>query len=291
MAERTVWTNRLIDGAKLDALALNWDWKIDATSLADGSISDAELKALEWINSNVQAQIDAVSAWIPTDTPKEVQDIKVENTSPWTYDGVCVVITEWSIVKKYCPDGIFTYSNGVLVDKQTKTWTYDSETGKMVYTDGESVNLDWEYVVNDANIAYLNKNNRFKKNNVFDWVSMFLWATVSSLETIGWSGNARTFDWMEWNVQKLTLSEATTITFDNMLQGWFYTLFLVNPSNYTVNFAAKKYTGWVSTSLQTHSVGWVKPAVSATWTYILTVYVWETAAHFFVTKWTAQFTN
>lgn len=61
--ERTVWNNRLIDGAKLDAISLNGSWKIDTTSLANWSVSDAELQTLNWITWNIQEQIDNIKAW------------------------------------------------------------------------------------------------------------------------------------------------------------------------------------------------------------------------------------
>ena len=231
--ERTVWNNRLIDGAKLDAISLNGSWKIDSTSLANWSVSDAELQTLNWITWNIQEQIDnlALESW---------------NLTPEQSSALSWI-----------------------------TWNIEVRLDNLEWTDlWDAALKSWNNTFTWANI--FNNTTWFWKTTYWNPVSNASWATI-------------TVDCSQSNNQKITISENTTITFENLFQWTVFNFELNITWVYTVNFVCKALPG--NTIVPMYSEGWTKPTFTESWVYHMTLKMSAVACHF-MTSWKfLEFTN
>ncbi|KKQ09694.1 MAG: hypothetical protein US20_C0005G0014 [Candidatus Pacebacteria bacterium GW2011_GWF1_36_5] len=76
---------------------------IDAAKLADGSVSNAEFQYLNGVTSNIQTQLNAVSAQVPEGTPVNA----VASSKVLTIDGVAIdgeTVTLGNAVYEFCAD-------------------------------------------------------------------------------------------------------------------------------------------------------------------------------------------
>lgn len=269
MSERTVWNNRLIDGAKLDALSLNAGNKIDTTSLGNGWITDTEFWMLDWARSNIQAQIDA-SNWTWS-TP-----------SLWTasYDGTCVIITNGNTIIRYCPTYIEYVVNWQITSHITVTGTYNATTWQMVYTDWTTVNNDWTVSGTDMVIAFQNKDNNFSKTNNFSWNTTFTGNVSIPYHDIGTGSTPNTIilDWDDGLSQKATVNWTSnlTLSFTNLRQ-MEYSLDLVVNDGCTLLIWTITNSGTITGK---HALGWqIYPMALVAGTHIITIHAAELKIH------------
>lgn len=254
--ERIVWNNRLIDWEKLDILQKNSDNKIDTTSLADGSVSDAEFKTLNWVTWNIQEQIDNLQLSTWTITPEQVAQIQSLN---WI---------EWNVQDQI---------NAVEGDIITIEWNI--------------TDLDWR-VTNLENtdlwdVALKSENNTFTWTNLFQWLTWFdktcYWNPVNNAS---WA--TITVDCSLSNNQKISIAENTTITFENLLQSTIFNFELNITWTPTINFVCKALP--TNDVVPMYSLWWTKPLFS-TWVHHLTLKMSQAACHFFSTEAFLEFTN
>lgn len=237
MEDRTVWNNRLVDWKKLDAISLNNENKINANSIWNWNVSDTEFNYLNWLNWNIQQQIDNIdpTSWDWSE-PIEVND--VINTEEWvfTFDGTWILqtFTSWA-VNKYYPAYIERLDeNWERTSKITMVWAYDAQDEQMVYTNWMTVKLTWEITYANANIAYRNFPNSFEETNTFNWDSIFNWNISMPFKKIETDFEV---DGQNWLNQKVVLewSNPHTINFSNMLSWAVYLVFVVQNWTWTVD--------------------------------------------------------
>jgi len=281
MAERTVWTNTLVDWEKIDAIELNLEWNIDAMSIWSWNVSDEEYEQLVTLKND----LNNAASWIAPDTEetREVTDIEDAIWSVVTDDinkFVTVTYTDWT-KKIYSETWIkeIDSDNNVLSDT-SKTWTYTAWV--IEYTDWSIVNelWLWEYKFLDWNVAYKNKSNVFTWYNRFQETTVFWWSAVTLLDDLEWTWVDRSLDWLKWNQWKLAMSSDTNITFDNLIHWWVYTLFLVISWWAQPKFFAKKFDWSTSPTvdIDTYWPDWTKPTF-ADWIYVVSWIAWDTAIH------------
>lgn len=202
------------------------------------------------------------------------------------------------------PDNIVVYEETQIITKDkdgriititSATGTYNAGTHIMTYTDNTTV--DWvtgNQTVENANIAYLDKDNTFTGNNLYTGTQIFGGTAVCPLNLVTTTGTnpiTATFDWATGNNKKLSTSGAGVVynlNYTNLASGWEYLIFINNTANNTINFSCT-LVDWTSMSL--NAADGAKPLVSTTGTYFLVMIVWETACHFAKAVSTSVFTN
>lgn len=245
MSERTVWSNRLIDGLKIDAIILNGTNWIDATSIADWSVTDAEFLYLNWVTSPIQAQIDSID---PFPNWAGTGDMLYYDGTDWS---LMLAGTEWQIVKyvSWLPvagdadnlsqndpivndtnDLTAWWGNTVVADDWAKTitvtypdWSYTIYWETWIGDYWEDWNLisfntkTWIYDIPTQSITY-------NDWTVIDWVA----DTISTTDwKIAYQNQPNTFtennifEWdsiFKWNVAfpyfRIDMNAITTIAFD-----------------------------------------------------------------------------
>lgn len=280
MTDKTIWTNRLIDWNKIDALTLNLWNKIDAISIWSWNISDAEYEALNWITSNIQAQINNIPA-IPLtlDTPKITTDVKFPNWTP-SYDGTYVVFTNWTKITKYWTTSQIVFIDWELISVVPMNWVYTAPI--MLYDNGLSVNSStWEIIVSWQRIAYETSSNTFNADTIqtFKWPAIFEGQVSIPFYDIWTQTGNVTFTWSNWMNQKVTLNKVwwTQILSFDKIASWTYELFVVQTWTGTITL------WWVSNSWTITSTSkiWATtfPLVLASWSHILVITVANVKAH------------
>ena len=254
--ERTVWNNRLIDGAKLDAISLNGSWKIDTTSLANWSVSDAELQTLNWITWNIQEQIDNINAW------------------GWGWGWGWVILNPaWKIDTTSLADWSITDTELQALD--WITWNIEVRLDNLEWTDL------WD-------VALKSWTNTFTWSNVFN-ANTWFWKAVYWNPVSNASSATITVDCSQSNNQKITISENTTITFENLFQWTVFNFELNLTWVYTINYICKALPG--NTIVPMYAEGWTKPTFTKSWVYHMTLKMSAVACHF-MTSWEfLEFTN
>lgn len=281
MAERTVWTNTLIDWEKIDAIELNWEWNIDVTSIWSWNVTDNEFEQLTTLKND----LNNAASWMSPDAeePREVTDINEPIWSVVTDDWsklITVTFADWT-KKIYSETWIKEIdSEGNILSDTSKVWTYTAWV--IEYTDWSVTNelWSWELKFRDWTIAYKNADNVFTWYNKFNQTTLFWWSAITLLDDLQWTWVNRRLDWLKWNQWKLWMSTNTNIIFDNMIHWWVYTLFLVISWWAQPKFFAKKFN-WLSTpssSINTYWPDWIKPTF-VDWVYVVSWITWDTAIH------------
>lgn len=287
MSDRTIWTNRLIDGLKVDAITLNGGWKIDAVSIADGSVTDAEFQALNGVSSNIQAQINAIwAAPLTGETPKITTDVKFPNGIP-SFDGTWILLTSGTRITYFYPTFQKVTINWELVSIVPMSGTYAAPL--MTYTNGLSVNsTTGEIIMSTQRIAYETASNTFEAdtNQTFKWSAIFEWQVSLPFYDHGTQSANFIFDGTNGMNQKVTLDTATAhvVNFDKVAPGT-YVLFVVQTGSGTLAL----WTVTNSWTINATSVIWstVFPLALSAWSHIFVVsvanvkvhvgYVWQSA--------------
>lgn len=176
MAERTVWSNRLIDWLKLDAIVLNGtDW-IDAQSIADWTVSDTEFLYLHGLTWPIQDQIDWLGSTLPTGTE---WDMLYHDWSDWV---VLSPWTDWQFVK---------YVDWVPTPSSLDSWDVSLEDPTI--NDSEDL-TDWW-----ANTVTPDDTNNWVKVTHPDWSYTiygedWIWEYDNNWELVSFTGKTGTYD-------------------------------------------------------------------------------------------------
>ncbi len=287
MSERTIWTNRLIDWLKVDAVILNGWNKIDATSIADWSITDAEFEALNGISSNIQAQINAIwAAPLTWETPKITTDVKFPNGVP-SFDWTGVLLTSGTRITYFYPTFQKVTLNGELASIVPMNWVYVGWI--MQYDNGLSVSsVTWEVIMNTQRIAYETASNTFEAdtNQTFKGSAIFEGQVSLPFYDHGTQSWNFTFTWTNGMNQKVTLDTATahTINFDKVASGT-YELFVVQTGSGTLSLWTVTNSWTINATSVIGSTTF--PLVLSAWSHILVItvanvkvhvgYVWQSA--------------
>jgi len=139
-------------------------------------------------------------------------------------DGSYIVYTTTGITS-YDP-----YWNIIAI--QVKTWTYDTLTHIITYTDWNTVSwVDWNVQVTNWNIAYRNQSNTFTEPNIFTWDTSFTGrVVVPYYENIS---NTSTFDASLWIKHKFVFTDwlTHTLNWQNLLNWSSYEFAIVVTTN------------------------------------------------------------
>ena len=127
-------------------------------------------------------------------------------------------------------------------------------------------------------------------NNIFTWTNLFnnstgFWKAAYGNPVSNASSSSITVDCSQSNNQKITISENTTITFENLFQSTIFNFELNITWIHTINFVCKVLPG--NTIVPMYSESWTKPVFSSAWIYHMTLKMSEVACHF-LTSWKFQ---
>lgn len=280
--ERTIWTNRLIDGAKIDAISLNWWNMINATSIWSWTITDAEFDALNGITWNIQDLIDnVVETPLNTETPKITTDVKFTYWTP-SFDWTCVVLTSWDKITRYCPTSQQVLMNGELVAVIPMNGTYNAWTWDMVYDNGLTINsTTWDVLIWGQTIAYETSSNTFNADTIqtFKGWAIFEWQVALPFADIWTQTGDFNFVWTSWMNQKVTMNKTgwtQTVNFSKMAP-WNYELFVVQTWTATLSL----WTVTDSWTINDTSIIWstIFPLTLTTGSHILVLSVANVKVH------------
>jgi len=223
------------------------------------------------------------SIWNPWAIWQQISDIIIPPTwsTVTTNDTIWIRITlsSW-IYTEYKIWSIITYDtddNILTSEIKSPSWTF--WTNWITYSDWMIINkVTWEisYIWSPA---YRNQSNEFTKEQKFDSNVSFLWKTSFAYENI-WSVSWWfTYDWNNWNAQKVTLtwSSANTCTFNN-LSPWCYVLIVVQSGTGTLQFAIWTWN-WSITWTAIINSSFTSPHSISAWTHIYTMLVADIKIH------------
>lgn len=174
---------------------------------------------------------------------------------------------------EYRTDGIHNFDSlGNQISFQADTGTY-SASG-MTYTGGTTLNDDGSITAAVTYPAYVDKQNIFQQYNQFENGALFKKTVYGQLLT-----TTATVDWSLGNVQKISISSPTALTFTNLSPGTVFSLFIASSGTAAISSITCTKVG--GGSLTTDTVGGTVPDITAHGGYILPIFVGETAAHIF----------
>lgn len=196
-AWQDVWTNRLVDSAKVDAITLNGWSLIDAVSIWAWVVNDTQYGYLNWVTSAVQTQINTK---ITSPSSPALGDILYYGGSAWEK---LTWWAEWTFVKISGWVPVFWAWNEwpTLVDQPTVDDTKEKVSSDSVAADDPNQKIvethaDWS-----------------KTEYREDWIYVLDWdweVIVKYDKTWTYDSILKRMDYLDWTVKNLTWQLITT---------------------------------------------------------------------------------